>query len=309
MRLKVRCLPRKKCIGGTVRLVEAIVRKMCQKIEDVIGKCCLNPVLFTALQEDFLLRHQEIMLLLPHGTAQQICLTEAESGEHLNNLHDLLLIEHNAERFLQNRFEQGVHIDDLFFPVQAVDEVRHHAAAQGPRPIECDRRNEIDKPLRLNVLDEICHARRLHLEHSSRIPIAQHLCCFLIDQRNLIDIEINAMRSTYMVHCIRNDGECTQPQKVHLEESQCLHIVLIELCDKCAFGNPDRYLARKRIFRNHHTSRMDGDIARQPLNPAREINHSANTLIPVIDSPKIRRLLERTIEGDVQLRWNELGDV
>ena len=40
------------------------------------------------------------MFLLPHRTAQQIRLSETEPRKHLHNLHDLLLIEHNAECLL-----------------------------------------------------------------------------------------------------------------------------------------------------------------------------------------------------------------
>ena len=81
-------------------LVEPIVRKMRQEIKDMIRQRCLKPVLRTALQKDFLLCHQEVMFLLPHRTAQQIRLSETEPRENLHNLHDLLLIEHNAERLL-----------------------------------------------------------------------------------------------------------------------------------------------------------------------------------------------------------------
>ena len=52
-----------------------------------------------------------------------------------------------------------MHIDNLFFPMQTVDEVRHHAAAEWTRSVECHRRNKIDKSLRLQILDEIRHAR------------------------------------------------------------------------------------------------------------------------------------------------------
>ena len=52
-----------------------------------------------------------------------------------------------------------MHIDNLFFPMQTVDEVRHHAAAQGPRSIKGNGRNQIHKSLRLQILDKIRHAR------------------------------------------------------------------------------------------------------------------------------------------------------
>ena len=115
------------------------------------------------------------MLLLPHCTAQKVRLPETEPREYLHNLHDLLLIEYDAECFLQNRLEHRMHIDDLFFSVQTVDEVGHHTAPKRTRTIECYRRNQIDKALRLEIFDEIRHACRLHLKHSACIAIAQHL--------------------------------------------------------------------------------------------------------------------------------------
>ena len=141
----------------------------------MVRKPCLNRVLCAALQKNLLLRHQEVVLLLPHRTAQEIRLTKAEPREHLHNLHDLLLIEHDAKRLLEDRLEQGVHVDDLFFPMQAVDEIRHHPTSERSRTIERNRRDQIDEALRLQVLDEVCHARRLHLKYSSRISITQHL--------------------------------------------------------------------------------------------------------------------------------------
>ena len=111
-----------------------------------------------------------------------------------------------------------------------------------------------------------------------------------------------------MLHRIRNDREGAQPQKVHLEKPQSLDIVLVELRDERALGDPDGHLTRKRIFRNHNARRMDGGIARQPFDLAREVDHPVNAFVLVVDASKIRRLLECAIQCDIQLRRYELCD-
>ena len=102
-----------------------------------------------------------------------------------------------------------------------------------------------------------------------------------------------------MTHCICNDGERTQPQKVHLEQTEGLHIVLVELRNERPLRDPDGHLARKRLLRNHDTGRMNGDIARQPLDPSRKVDHPANTLVLVIETTEVRRLFEGTLQRDV----------
>ena len=49
-------------------------------------------------------------------------------------------------------------INDLFFSMQAIDKIGHHTTPQRPWTIEGNRRNEVDKPFGLKILDEICHA-------------------------------------------------------------------------------------------------------------------------------------------------------
>ena len=102
-----------------------------------------------------------------------------------------------------------------------------------------------------------------------------------------------------MTHCICNNGERTQSQKIHLEQAECLHIILVELRNERPLRDPDGHLARKRLLRNHDTGRMNGDIARQPLDPPRKVDHPANTLVLVIETTEVRRLFEGALQRDV----------
>ena len=68
-----------------------------------------------------------------HGAAQHVGLREREAGELVRDLHDLLLIEHDAESLAQDRFELGEFVlDDAAAPL-ALDELVNHAALDGTR--------------------------------------------------------------------------------------------------------------------------------------------------------------------------------
>ena len=248
------------------------------------------------------------MLLLSHSAAQDICLAESEPCEHLDDLHNLLLIEHNAEGLLQDRLKERMHIDNFLFPVQSVDEIRYHAAAEGPGTIERHRRDQIDKAFWLEILDQIRHACRLHLKHGTRIAIAKHLCRLRILQRNLINIQLDSMGAADMVDRIGNDGQRAQPQEVHFEQAERLHIVFVELCDKRPLGDPYRHLICKRRFCDHDTGCVNGGITRQSLNLSRKIDDPARRLILLIALAKVRRFLKRSIQRYVKLCRDEFCD-
>ena len=56
-------------------LIEAIVCKMSQQIKYLIGQININTIAFTALEEIFLLSHQNSRFFLTHGAAEKIRLS------------------------------------------------------------------------------------------------------------------------------------------------------------------------------------------------------------------------------------------
>ena len=102
MRLEVGRLPGDERVRCAVRLIEAVVGKVRQEVKDRVGEPCLDVVLLAADEEVLFLRHQDLVLLLAHRAAQEVCLAEREACKHLHDLHDLLLVEHNPERLLED---------------------------------------------------------------------------------------------------------------------------------------------------------------------------------------------------------------
>ena len=73
---------------------------MRQQVKHLVREPRVNVMLRTAFEEIFLLCHQDLVLFFAHGAAQNIGLTECKSRHYLHDLHDLFLIQHDAERFL-----------------------------------------------------------------------------------------------------------------------------------------------------------------------------------------------------------------
>ena len=180
VRLEIGRLPGHQRVGRAVRLVEAVVREMREQVENRRGQSRRDMIGLAAVEEVLLLSHQDFSLFLAHGAAQQISLPEAEAREHLHDLHDLLLVEHDAEGLLEDGLKRRMQILHLFRTAAARDEVIHHARAQRSRTVERDGRDEVGEAGRRDVLDEVRHAARLHLEHRPRAPLAEHLARELV---------------------------------------------------------------------------------------------------------------------------------
>ena len=103
--LKIRCLVRNIRIGRTMRFIKAITGKVNEQVKYFICNGLFDAIIDRTLYKGFTLRLEDGFLFLPHRTAHQICLTKGETAHGRRNLHNLFLVENNAERIFQNRFQ------------------------------------------------------------------------------------------------------------------------------------------------------------------------------------------------------------
>ena len=80
-------------VGGTVGLVEAVTGEMGHEIENFLGFFRRNPLLAGAGDELLLLLVHLLLLLFPHGPAEEVGVGETEAGESTGDPHHLLLVE------------------------------------------------------------------------------------------------------------------------------------------------------------------------------------------------------------------------
>ena len=108
VRLQVRGLVGQPRVGRGVRLVEAVARELLHVVPDLAGLLLRDPALDAALQELVLLGGHDVGLLLPHRLAQDVGLAERVAGQGGGDLHDLLLVDHDAVGPGQDRLQQRV---------------------------------------------------------------------------------------------------------------------------------------------------------------------------------------------------------
>ena len=111
--------------------------------------------------------------LLAHGAAQQVGFAERIAGQHLRDLHHLLLVDDDAVGLLQDRLEHRMEVLRLLVAVLAGAvgrDVRHRA-----RAIERHQRDDVLEAVGPHVDQRLAHARTFHLEHADHLAARQHL--------------------------------------------------------------------------------------------------------------------------------------
>ncbi len=79
-----------------MRLVEAVTGEFLHQVEDVAGQVLVDALARTPFHEAGALLGHLFRLLLAHRAAQHVGLTQRIAGQHLRDLHDLLLVENHA---------------------------------------------------------------------------------------------------------------------------------------------------------------------------------------------------------------------
>src|SRR6266436_4063136 len=98
-------------------LVEAIIGKFRQQLEDGVGLPALNAAFDGTGDKALALLLHLLAYFFAHRPAQQVGFAERIAGHDLRDLHHLFLVDDDAKRLLQDRLEHGVQIFRLLVAV------------------------------------------------------------------------------------------------------------------------------------------------------------------------------------------------
>ncbi len=309
-------------VGGGVGFVETVAGKLLHQVEDLHRQLAVDAVLLRPLGKHRPLLGHLLRLLLAHGAAQQVGAAERVAGQHLGDLHHLLLVEDDAVGGLEDRLERfvlvlGVRVGDLLPPVLAVDEVVHHARLQGPRAEQRHQRDDVFKTVGLQAGNEVLHAARFELEHRGGFRRLEVIEALFVFQRNELDLRAvfrvltaHPHRVTDVVQCPVDDRQGAQAKEVELDQTDRLNIVFIELGDDtaAAFFAVQRGEVGQIARCDDHAPGMLAGIAGNAFEFQRHIDESGHLLIVVIALLEIRLLLQRLGQGHADLERDQLGD-
>ena len=147
-------------------MLKAVARKLRHLVEDLAGLRLGELALSRTGQKDSALLLHLCRVFLSHGAAQQIGAAQRVAADDIRDLHDLLLVDHDAERLLEQRLELGQRVLDLAASPLALDEVVDHA--HGARAIERVERGEMLDGVRLVAPQNVAHAAGFKLEDTRR---------------------------------------------------------------------------------------------------------------------------------------------
>ncbi len=191
----------------------------------------------------------------------------------------------------------------------AVDEIVDHAALNRAGAIQRVQRREVFEARRLVAAQNIAHAMRFKLENGRRFSAGKKLVGGLVVQRQRAQIDFQIAVLLDHVHGVVQHGERRQAQEIHFEQAdvlEALHVVLRR--DFIPVGLVQRDNVGERLGRNHHAGRVRRCVSGKPFQALGHFHQILVARVAVDQALQLRRLFQRFVERDVQLRRDQLGD-
>ncbi len=292
--------------------VEAITGEFLHEIKNIGGRPLVDAARGRTLHEDLALLGHLLGFFLAHGTAQDIGASERVAGQHLGDLHHLLLIENHAVRRFENMREIWMQILHGRPPLLAVDEIVHHARLQRSRAEKRHQGDDIGESIRLQAANQIFHTSRFELKNRRGRAGLDELEGRRIICRDGADFDRILLRHpTTLVDGAQStvdDRQGAQSEKIEFDQTHCLDVVFVELGDQCARAplTIQGHEVRQRRWCNHDPGSVKTDVSGQSFELAREVHDIAHVfLVPV---PALQRLLGQcSLESDSELIRNQVG--
>ncbi len=216
-------------VGGGVGFVEAIACELLHEVEELTGALFVELAGGGSGHEDVALLGHLGGIFFTHGTAQEVGATEGVTADGGADLHDLLLIDDDAEGFAEDGFELVEHKLDGAAAPFAFDEVVDHAALDGAGTIEGVEGGEVFDGGGLVAAKDVAHAAGLELEDAGgEGAVEDFFVGFEVVKGDGGEIDFGVAVGTDELEAVINDGQGGEAEKVHLEKAHLLdgfHVV------------------------------------------------------------------------------------
>src|SRR5512138_1111612 len=196
----------------------------------------------------------------------------------------------------------------------ARDKVIDHARLQRTRTEERDERDDVLEAIGLQPADEVLHTARFQLEYRRGLAALEELVGRRIVHRQIRHVE----RPLSFALAIRiddldrpiDDRKGTKSEEVELHETCRFHIVLVELRDDAAPSviAEERREIREHGWRNDDTARVHAGVAHEAFERSRHVDQRTRLFFGLVAPLQLRLLLERVLERNAELEWDELRD-
>ena len=324
--LQVRGLVGHDGVAGGVALVEAVARELHDQVEELARAPRIHAARSGARHELLARGVDELLVLLADGLDDRVRLAERDAAEEVQDLHDLLLIDHDSVGLGQERIHRLVHRGHRLLAVLARVVVRDQA--HRARTEERVGRDQVLQAVRLHVREQATHAARFELEHAARVRAPEGAQDALVFQRNAVEVErmraavarlaadaaVDGLLGHGLAHQFLGEldgGERAQAQEVHLQEAGLLAERAFPLRHHfvaAAGGTAERDDVVEGLRGDHHAGGVDALRARVVLEFLGAVHHAPHGLVGVVGGLEIRALRERLLEGHVRRFRHQVRD-
>ena len=175
---------------------------------------------------------QDAQLLLAHSSSDNISLTKTESGNLVQNLHNLFLVNRFAIGRSKDFPDAACDIHGLFSAVLGVDDALQ--ILHRTRSISGHKEDDILNAVRLELTQHGLHAVRLELEHGIRFAGGENVLENIrVIHGDLFHVDGNTLVPFDAAETICDNVQVFQAQEVHLEKSGIMFGLFF-----VALGNP-----------------------------------------------------------------------
>ena len=291
-----------KGIGGGVRLVEAIAGELGHLLEYQRGLGLGHGTRHRAIDEHLALLVHFLLDLLAHGAAQDVGRAQGVAGEFLGDLHDLLLVDHDAEGLLEDALQGRVQVVGGLFVVLAADVARD--VVHGPRPIERHHGDDVLEGVGLELAQGIAHAGAFQLEDARRLATPDHFIGRPVVERQPGQVEGNAAIFEQF-DCMGEHGERLQAQEVELHEPRLLDVLHAETGDphpRARVAIEGDELVEGTVA-DDDAGGVGGGVAVKALEPPRDLDQASDRGV------RLDHFLEPRVAGDRLVQGHRVGRV
>ena len=198
--------------GVVGEIVDLVIDALCDIGGDAVGDAAHNIAGGIAVDEGTPLLLDILGLLLTHGAAHHIRLSQGVARQAAEDLDNLLLIDDAAVGNGEDGLQGGVLIGDEPGVVLTGDEPGN--GIHGAGAVEGHDSSDILNGLGLQPHADTGHAGRFHLENAARFALGEHLKDTGIVIRHIGQGKIRLSAANHL-HRILQNSEVAKAQKVH----------------------------------------------------------------------------------------------
>ena len=264
-----------------MRLVERVVGERDEHAPQRGDRRLVEALGLHPLGEGDVLGVEHLLLLLAHRATQQVGVAERVARELLGDLHDLLLVDHQAVGRAEDRAERLDHLglelalelrverDRLLLAVLAQREVGVRVDAHRARAVEREGRRDVLEVVGLHQLEQRAHAAAVELEDAegvaAREQVVGGLVGHVLGQR--VEVDVLAAVALHVGDGVVEDREVAQAEEVHLDQAERLAARVVELGDDLAVlqAAHDRDDVDERLAAHDDAGRVHAPLALQAL--------------------------------------------